>query len=402
MKLTDSLIKAIKPGKTATRHADGNGLTLLCSPVGKKSWRCRYRYGGKEKNLSLGAYPEISLKRAREKLAEIRQQLDEHQDPSALRKAKKSEKENDFRSVARRWHQGWSVGKDPKNAIKTWRRLELNVFPEIGALAIKEIDAPLLVRMAQKIVKRGAYDIAKRAYNTTSAIFRFAIIEGICTRNPAADVNLADAHIQSPPVKHRTALAPKDVPQLMRDIECYQSKWGGSRITQLGLSFMAYTFVRTSELINATWDEFDVEECIWTIPAERMKKVRARAAKPHITALSIQSLEILKELRGITGASKFVFPHESNPKKSMSNNTLLFALYRMGYKGKMTGHGFRGVASTILHERNYEHAHIEAQLSHLEKDRVSGAYNHAQYLPQRKRMLEDWANHLDALRLAQD
>ena len=214
----------------------------------------------------------------------------------------------------------------------------------------------------------------------------------------ANDISLADAHIESPPVKHRSSLAPKDVPELLRKIDVYDVANNGSAVTKLAMKLMAYTFVRTSELIEAKWDEFDLKGGVWVVPAERMKKVKGRPSAPHIVALSKQSKSILKELQKLTGGGQFVFPHESNSRKSMSNNTILFALYRMGYKGRMTGHGFRGVASTILHEVGYQHAHIEVQLSHLERDKVSGAYNHAEYIPQRAKMMQEWADYLDGIK----
>ena len=392
MKLTDAFIKGIKPLPKTKSYPDGHGLVLFSYPQSSLGWRYRYRFGGKSKMLSFGTYPEVSLKRAREKLAAARKQLDDGKDPSIVRKQENTEKRNDFKSAALRWHKAWSVGKDKKHAAKVLRRLELNVFPEIGAMPIHTITAPLLIKMAQKVVKRGAIDIAKRAYSTSGQVFRYAIVEGLCDRNPANDISLSDAHIESPPVKHRSSLAPKDVPELLRKIDTYDVANNGNAITKLAMKLMAYTFVRTGELIEAKWDEFDLKGSLWIVPAERMKKVKGRPSAPHIVALSKQSKAILKELHKFTGDSAFVFPHESNPKKSMSNNTILFALYRMGYKGRMTGHGFRGVASTILHEVGYQHAHIEVQLSHLERDKVSGAYNHAEYIPQRAKMMQEWAD----------
>ena len=398
VKLTDAFIKGIKPQSKAKTYPDGHGLVLLVNPQGSSGWRFRYRFAGKAKMLSFGTYPEVSLKRAREKLTTTRKQLDEGKDPSIVRKQENTQNKNDFKSVALRWHKAWSVGKDEKHAAKVLRRLEANVFSEIGSMPIHTITAPLLIKMAQKVVRRGAIDIAKRAYSTSGQVFRYAIVEGLCERNPANDISLADAHIESPPVKHRNSLAPKDVPEMLRKIDAYDVANNGSVITKLAIKLMTYTFVRTSELIEAKWGEFDLRAGVWVIPAERMKKVKGRPSAPHIVALSRQSKAILKELHKFTGGGDFVFPHESNPKKCMSNNTILYALYRMGYKGLMSGHGFRSVASTILHEIGYQHAHIEVQLSHLEKDRVSGAYNHAEYIPQRAKMMQEWADYLDGIK----
>ena len=397
MKLTDAFIKGIKPQSKAKTYPDGHGLVLLVNPQGSSGWRYRYRFAGKAKMLSFGTYPEVSLKRAREKLAAARKHMDEGKDPSIVRKQENTQNKNDFKSVALRWHKAWSVGKDEKHAAKVLRRLETNVFPEIGSMPIHTITAPLLIKMAQKVVRRGAIDIAKRAYSTSGQVFRYAIVEGLCERNPANDISLADAHIESPPVKHRNSLAPKDVPEMLRKIDAYDVSNNGSVITKLAIKLMTYTFVRTSELIEAKWSEFDLKAGVWVVLAERMKKVKGRPSAPHIVALSKQSKAILKELHKFTGGGDFVFPHESNPKKCMSNNTILYALYRMGYKGLMSGHGFRSVASTILHEIGYQHAHIEVQLSHLEKDRVSGAYNHAEYIPQRAKMMQEWADYLDGI-----
>jgi integrase len=398
LKLTDAFIKGIKPKSQTKSYPDGHGLVLLCNSQGSLGWRYRYRFGGKPKMLSFGTYPEVSLKKAREKLAIARTQLGDGKDPSSVRKQENSQKQNDFKSIALRWHKAWSVGKDEKHAAKVLRRLEQNVFPEIGSMPVHTITAPMLIKMAQKIIKRGAIDIAKRSYSTSGQVFRYAIVEGLCDRNPASDISLSDAHIESPPVKHRSSLPQKDVPELLRKIDAYDVANNGSVVTKLAMKLMAYTFVRTSELIEARWDEFDLKGGLWDVPAERMKKVKGRPSASHMVALSKQSKLILKELHKLTGGGEFVFPHESNPKKSMSNNTILFALYRMGYKGRMTGHGFRGIASTILHERGYQHAHIEVQLAHLEKDKVSGAYNHAEYVPQRARMMQEWADYLDGIK----
>ena len=398
VKLTDSFIKAIKPSEKIKSYSDGHGLSIVCNPQGSLGWRYRYRYGGKAKLLSFGTYPDVTLKRAREKLIQARKQLDEGNDPSMVRKQEKSQNQNDFKSVALRWHKAWSVGKDKKHAAKVMRRLEQNVFPEIGSIPIHTITAPILIKMAQKVVKRGAIDVAKRSYATAGQVFRYAIAEGLCDRNPSNDIALSDAHIESPPVKHRTSLSPKEVPELLRKIDAYDVDNNGSVITKLAMRLMAYTFVRTSELIQAQWNEFDLKEGLWIIPSERMKKVKGRPSAPHLVALSKQSKALLRDLHMLTGGRDFLFPNETNPKKSMSNNTILFALYRMGYKGRMTGHGFRGVASTILHEIGYQHAHIEVQLSHLERNKVSGAYNHAEYIPQRAKMMQEWADYLDGIK----
>ena len=398
MKLTDSFIKRIKPEDTVKNYPDGNGLVLFSYPNGALSWRYRYRFGGKAKMLSLGSYPFVTLKSARESHIEMRRLLDRDIDPSSQRKEKERLKalisENSFKAIALKWHETWAVGKEPSHVKRILSRLEANVFKEIGHLPINTITAPILVAMVKKIEsgKNRPLEIAKRAYSTCGQVFRFAIAHGLCERNPVADVRISDV-VANKPVQHRTRIDPRDFPELLRKIDAYDVDFQGNEVTRLALQLMTLTFLRTSELIGARWDEIDIKKKEWRIPATRMKM-----RDPHIIHLSPQSIKIFERLHEITSGRSLVFPHESNPLKSMSNNTILFALYRMGYHGRMTGHGFRGLASTTLHEQGYPHEHIELQLAHSERDSVSAAYNFATYLPQRARMLDDWANYLDGIK----
>ncbi len=242
--------------------------------------------------------------------------------------------------------------------------------------------------MAKRIEARGALDIAKRSLQTCGQVFRYAVAHGVIERNPAADVKPGDA-LKPRKKDHYARLETKELPELLRKIEAYQ----GSPWTRLALKLMALTFVRTGELIGARWDEFDVEAAEWRIPAERMKM-----RTPHVVPLSAQALDVVRSLHELRNRSPLLFPGERDHEKPMSNNTILAALKRMGYAGRMTGHGFRGVASTILHEAGFDHAHIELQLAHMERDEVSAAYNFATYLPQRRKMMQWYADHLDALR----
>jgi integrase len=327
---------------------------------------------------------------ARERHAEARKLLATGVDPMEQRKAAKiaqqTAAENSFQSIAGLWWEHWRVGKSPRHAIQTGSRLEKNVFPILGARPIAEIEAPELVAMVQAIEARGVGDLAKRALETVGQIFRFAIANGLgIERNPATDVKPGDVLRQT--VKTNMArIDAKELPALLRAIECYQ----GKTITRLAMKLMALTFVRTSELIGAKWTEFDLENTRWDIPAERMKMRTA-----HIVPLSSQAIEVLEMLGTLTGKSEWLFPGDRNPNKCMSNNTILKALERMGYKGRMTGHGFRGLASTILHEQGYNHEHIELQLAHAPRNAVSAAYNHALYLEPRAKMMQDWAIFLD-------
>ena len=401
MKLSDSVIKAVKPGRKLQSLPDGGNLHFVCETNGSKWWKVRYRFAGKENTLSLGSYPQVGLKKAREKHLAIRLLLDDGINPSQDRQEKKQQQamaaENSFRAVALKWHETWLVGKDPSNAKRTLRRLELNVFNQIGSKPINSITAPMLVAMVKKI-ESGAnspLEIAKRAYSTCGQIFRFAVAHGICERNPAADVKISDV-VRNKPVVHRARIDAKDLPELLRKIDTYDTQFGGDELTKLAMQLMTLTFLRTSELIQARWEEIDLKNKEWRIPAARMKM-----KDPHIVHLTTQAVKLFERLKEISGGRQLIFPSEK-PSKSMSNNTILFALYRMGYRGRMTGHGFRGLASTILHEQGYEHAHIELQLAHSDRDGVSAAYNFATYLPKRAKMMQDWANYLDGIKAGAD
>jgi integrase len=392
MALTDTAIRKAKPGDKPTKIFDGSGLYLLVQPTGRKLWRLKYRFGGSEKLLALGAYPEVPLRGARDRRDDARRQLANGVDPGQARKAEKAAQkvatENSFEAVARAWWAKWSTERSARHADQVLRRLEADVFPEIGALPVAKITAPQLLAVSIKIEKRGAIDIAKRAYQTCGQVLRYAVAHGLAERNAAADVKPSDA-LKSTRKKNYARVDVKEVPELLRRIEAYD----GSIYTRLALRLMALTFVRTSELIGARWEEFDLEAAEWRIPPERMKM-----KTPHIVPLSRQALAVLADLDKLRGGRTLLFPGERDHEKPMSNNTILFALYRMGYHSRMTGHGFRGIASTILHEQGHRHDLIELQLAHQERDDVSAAYNHATYLPQRRKMMQAWADHLDRLR----
>jgi integrase len=279
----------------------------------------------------------------------------------------------------------WQDGKSPRHVDYVKRRMEADILPCLGARPIAEIEAPELVAMTKAIEARCARDIAKRALETTGQVFRYAIAHGHTRRNPASEIRPSDILKSTRKINYARVDA-KELPQLLKAIEVYK----GTPVTRLAIKLIAFAFVRTSELIGAKWAEFDMENARWDIPAERMK-MRA----PHIVPLAAQALEVLEMLRTLTGSSEWLFPGDRNAAKPMSNNTILKALERMGYKGQMTGHGFRGLASTILHERGYNHEHIELQLAHAPRNAVSAAYNHALYLEPRAKMMQDWADFLE-------
>jgi integrase len=389
MPLTDTAVKAAKPGSAPMKLSDGKGMYLLLTEKGSKLWRWKYRVDGKEKVMPLGVYPDVSLAQARDAMSDARKLLAAGVDPMAKRKADKVARqlsaENSFAVVAQLWWDHWKATRSASHTDYVLRRLEADVFPAIGARPVDAIEAPELVAMVKAIAARGALDIAKRALQTTGQVFRYAIAHGKAKRNPAADIKPGD--ILPPRKKANYArLDTRELPDLLRHIEGYQ----GAPVTRLAIKLMALTFVRTSELIEARWAEFDLDAARWDIPAERMKM-----KMPHIVPLSLQAVNVLKTLQLVSGHSAYLFPGERDHEKPMSNNTILGALARMGYKGRMTGHGFRGIASTLLHEMGFNHAHIELQLAHQERDAVSAAYNHATYLRERTKMMQHWANYLD-------
>jgi len=390
MPLTDTAVKKAKPGLKPVKLTDGKGLYLLVNPVGSKLWRWKYRVLGKEKVMSLGAYPDVSLAQARDGVDKARKILATGDDPMAIRKADKvatrTAAENSFETVARQWWAHWKPARSEQHAGQVMRRFEANVFPHIGTRPVAEVQAPELVAMLKAIEARGVNDLAKRALQTSGQVFRYAIAHGLAKRNPATDIKPSDV-LASRQKQNLARIEGKELPELLRHIEAYK----GAATTRLAMKLMAMTFVRTTELIGARWAEFDLEAARWDIPAERMKM-----KTPHIVPLAAQAVNLLKTLQLITCHSVMLFPGERDHEKSMSNNTILKALERMGYKGRMTGHGFRGVASTLLHEMGFDHAHIELQLAHQERDEVSAAYNHATYLKQRTKMMQGWADYLDS------
>jgi integrase len=385
MKLTDTQIKRIKPNTKPYKVSDGGGLFLWITPSGGKMWRWAYRHEGREKLMTFGKYPDVTLALARERHSEARKQLATGVDPMTERKAEKAAAENSFQGVAMLWLEHWRHGKSPRHVDYVSRRIETDILPCFGIRPVAEIEAPEVVQMVKAIEARGAHDIAKRALETTGQVFRFAIAHGYARRNPASEIRPGDVLKTARKVNYARIDA-KELPNLLRAIEVYR----GAPVTRFAIKLIALTFVRTSELIGARWSEFDLEGGRWDIPADRMKM-----RTPHIVPLSKQAIEALELLRTVTGESDWLFPGDRNAKKPMSNNTILKALERMGYKGRMTGHGFRGLASTILHERGYAHDHIELQLAHAARNAVSAAYNHALYLEPRAKMMQDWADFLE-------
>lgn len=389
MALTDTEIKKSKPQSKPYKLSDGAGLYIWVTPSGGRRWRASYRHGGKEKTMTFGGYPEVSLASARDRHREAKKLLADGLDPMAERKSVKIAQEaanvNSFANVAALWIEHWKEGKTARHVDSVRRRMAADILPTLGARPLKAIEAPEIVAMAKAVEERGANDLAKRALETTGQIFRYAIAHGYSRRNPATEIKPSDI-LKSVRKTNYARIEAKELPELLKRLEIYR----GTHVTRLAIKMLALTFVRTSELIEAKWNEFDLEAARWNIPAERMKM-----RTPHVVPLAKQTLETLEILRPLSGGSEWLFPGDRDQSKPMSNNTILKGLERMGYKGKMTGHGFRGLASTILHEQGYQHDHIELQLAHAPRNAVSAAYNHALYLEPRAKMMSDWADYLE-------
>jgi integrase len=382
--LTETQVRNAKPSDRTRKIFDNRGLYLQVMPNGGRYWRFDFVFNDKRKTLALGVYPDVSLATARRRHQDARERLAEGMDPVV----EKPKPDKTFEEVARDWFSYWKAGRNERHAVYVLRRLEADVFPKIGARTLQDLSASTFRDVVQKIERRGAMDIAKRVLQTCGQIMRYAVVNDLVPNNPVAGVKPAD--ILKPHKKRNyPRVGAKELPALLHAIDGYV----GSEHTRLALQLMSLTFVRTSELIGTPWAEFNLEERRWDIPEKRMKM-----NTPHIVALSTQAIAVINRLKEISFGSHLVFPGDVDPMKPMSNNTLLFALYRMGYRSRMTGHGFRGVASTILHEQGWPHEHIELQLAHQERNAVSAAYNHALYLEPRARMMQAWADHLDVLR----
>lgn len=391
MALTAVQVKNAKPREKAYKMADERGLYLLVNPNGSKLWKLKYRFAGIEKKLSLGAVPEVSLAGARDVREEARKQLANNIDPgilkNSIKRSKKLAAENSFEAIAREWHAKFTSKWTKEHGERILIRLEQNIFPWIGKRPIKEVTAPEILSALLRVEKRGAIETAHRISQICGQIFRYGIVTARAERNPAADLRGA-----LPPVKqkhHASITDPIEVGKLLRAINGYE----GFFVTKCALQLAPLFFVRPGELRRAEWLEFCFEKAEWRIPAEKMKM---RAI--HIVPLSTQAISILQQLHACTGDGKYVFPGARTSKRPMSENTILAALRRLGYTtDEMTGHGFRSLASTLLNEQNYNRDAIERQLAHAERNNIRAAYNYAEYLPQRRKMMQEWADYLEKL-----
>jgi integrase len=389
MPLTELALKNLKPKSKSYRVADSNGLCIEVSPTGSKLWRYRFYYLGKGQMTALGKYPAVSLAKARKLRDEAREALDQGTHPTRHKRAEKNRRElegnNTFERIARMWMETKQIGLNEKYAKQSMDRLEKLVFPVIGSLPITQITIPDIVALIERLAKKGTIETAKRMKQVVSQVFRYASQRGLCIHNPASDMRDI---LPSQENKHHASVSLDEFPELLRAIENRNPDF-----SKYVLQLLALTFVRTGELIGAKWQEIDWDREEWHIPKERMKMKR-----DHIVPLSHQAIEILKQIQNITGNRDYIFFSASSKSKHISNGTALMALRRMGYGKKMTGHGFRSLASSILYEQDYKPEAIEAQLAHKDQNETRSAYNYkATYMPERKKMMQDWADYLDEL-----
>ena len=390
MALTNTAVKAAKPKDKQWKLSDGGGLYLLIHPNGSKYWRLKFRFAGKEKVLALGVYPEVSLAEARVLQGDAKILLRNGADPSQVKKQQKRtdriKTENTFEAIAQDWFEqqkgSWSVG----HADRVLKSLEQDVFPYIGHRPIAELTPPDVLEVIRKIESRDALDVAGRILQRCSSVFRFAAQTGRSQINPASELR---GVLKTRKVKHRTAITRAELPEFLKNV----SDYNGYPVTRHALKLLILTFVRPGELRFSKWSEFDLSAKLWRIPGERMKM-----GTEHLVPLSKQAIALLEELRPISGRYDFLFPGERSRAKPISENTMIYALYRMGYKSRATAHGFRTTASSILNEEGFNPDAIERQLSHLERNQVRGAYTqHAEYLKDRMKMMQWWADYLDQL-----
>lgn len=389
--LTDTRIRNTRATSRPLKLADGAGLYVRVLPNGSRWWRLDYRFGGKRQTISLGVYPEVSLKLARERRDTARRQIAQGIDPAFIRKQGKQsltgEAANSFETVAREWFAKQAPTWAASNSKIVIDRLERDVFAWIGGRTINEITAPELLAVLRRVEERGAVETAHRIRQVCGQVFRYAIATGRGARDVAADLRGALA-----PVKGRhfaSVIDPKGIAALMRAIESYE----GYFPTRCALRLAPLVFVRPGELRQAEWSEFDLEKAEWRIPGNKMKMGRT-----HLVPLSRQAIGIIKELQPLTGRGRYLFPSVRTESRPMSNGTLIAAIRRLGYTtDQMTPHGFRSMASTMLNEQGWNRDWIERQLAHGERDGIRAAYNYAEHLSERRKMMQAWADYLGHL-----
>ena len=385
--LTDAQVRKIKPLDKKKRYSDEKGLYLEVTPSGGRFWRLKYRFNGRESTLTIGSYPEISLAQARRARDEARIQLYNNIDPNAVKNQRLQQMDEStlFKSLAMEWMADRKAVIKETTYLRDLSVFEKDLFPALGDMPIDQIKGKDVLACAKKIEERGAQEMAKRSIPLAGRIFRFAIRKGLIENDPTPHLHEA---LKPRKVKHMARLDISEFPPFLERMDRYH----GNPMIKTAIQLMTLTFVRTAELRMMEWDEINFETKLWRIPAEKMKM-----AQPHIVPLSRQALQLIEGLRPLTGNKQYVFYNHSIA-KPMSSNALLCVIRTMGYNGKMTGHGFRGLASTTLHEQGYMHDAIEIQLAHRVGNAVSQAYNHAQHLEYRVKMMQEWSDFIDGLR----
>ena len=387
--LTDTKIKQAKVTDKPYKIYDSGGLYIEVAPTGSKRWRWRYRWNGKDKLLSFGIYPEVPLKLARDRRAAAKELLVSGVDPSQARKEEKVESraaENSFAAMAEEWYPLYSVPWSEHYKGLVRRRIDEYLIPRLGKRSLSEITPIEIMGILTSLEKRGVIETANRVLGICSQIFRRAVATGKAKSDPCRDLRGALAPAQE---KHHAALTTKDGARaVMRALDAYQ----GSFVVCAAVRFTALTFVRQVELRFATWDEIDWEERMWLIPAERMKMRRE-----HMVPLSRQAIAVLEEMRRVNGTQPYIFTGQGRRRRPISENTVRCALQSMGFAGEMTAHGFRSMASTLLNEMGWRSDVIERQLAHVDKNKVRSAYNRAEYITERRQMMQAWADFLDSL-----
>lgn len=401
-KLTEIQVRQAKPRDSLFGLSDGAGLRVLVKPNGTKAWQFTYRFNGKQKTLSMGLYPDVSLKKAREMHRDAKVLIAEGIDPAEHKQRVKRQQSQSgkqlFSVVAKEWweHQKGTWTEDHANRL--WTRIEKNVFPYIKDIPIDEVEAHHIIEIKSKIEKRDALDVAGRVVNDVRRIFSYAVQTGKIKFSPASEMR---GVVKARKTKHQASLPYSEFPQFLRDLDDYAQR--GRLLTKLAVELLLLTFVRSGELRQARWSEFDLEHSVWRIPAERMKM-----KTEHLVPLSTQAKGVLGQIHMITSRYDLVFPSEKRRTQCMSDNTMRKAVFAMGYDGHTHGkskcvpHGFRAMASATLNEAGFKPDAIERQLSHQERNKVRAAYIHgAEFMPERIKMMQWWADHLSELKTTQ-
>lgn len=399
--LSDAQIRRARPGAKPLKLYDGHGLYLEILPAGSRFWRYRYlQPNGKETSITFGSYPELSLADARRKCSEARRLVMDGTDPvqfrNQVRRQSAEASANTFRQVATEWHALKTKSWSPAYAKNVLHRLELDIFPDLGNTPVALVSHRDIINALRKIESRGAHEIAKRDKAVCGNIFSYAIQVGAAPRNPVADMKDV---LQAVSPGNFPAISSAALPAFLQALRSNEACMQPA--TRIGLRLLMLTFVRTSELIETPWSEIEPDSDAWTIPWQRMKLGKRRLnpiKKNHYVPLSRQARTLLDELRPLTGGGKFLFPNMRDHNRPMSNNAFLKALERMGYKGDMSGHGFRALAmSTIKEKLGYRHEVVDRQLAHVHTDKVARAYDRAEFIDERREMMQAWADYIDSL-----